>query len=242
MPTVAQTSDAMVEIAARESAGGASASHAQCAKRVCEALSLTLESPAFYAGLLAVLLGAPSTIIDRIRLAALDQRRQTVRVTAAERRIPLIACDALASSPGLPASDTEWVLALRKAPALSALRHRFADLVTLVGFPRQSALSVMRRLTSADEPAHRACTMIDIVSLLLSEAAMPSDRCEILRDVVRAVVACGWLHGGPILLGIARRYDWDVHPKAAQMVIETLHRQRSAQERLAARGILAGML
>jgi hypothetical protein len=241
MPIVAQTPDDMVEIAARESAAGTSASHAQCAQRFCEALSLTLESPAHYAGLLALLLGVPNAIIDRIRVAALDQDLQTVRITAGERRLPLIACDALATSPGLPSNDMERALAARKAPALSLLRHRFADLVTLAGFPPQSALSVMRRLTSTDEWGHRACTMIDVVSLVLSEAAMPSERCGILRDAVRAVVVCGWPHGGPILLGIARRYNWNVHPKGAQMVVETLHSGRSARERLAARGMLSGM-
>lgn len=231
----------MVEIAARAGIATVERRRAERGERVREALSVMLGSPQHHAGLVALLLGVPDSIVDEIRRAPITPQRQLVSLDRGARKIPLLACDALLVSRGLSIEDLDWALVIKDLPGVRSMRDRFADLVALAGFPESSSLTVMRWLKSADELAHRACTIIDVISLLVCESMLPSRRCQIIRDALRAVVVCGRHHGWPMLFDIARRNEWDVHPKAAQLLIETLYIKRTAHERLTARGVLVGL-
>jgi hypothetical protein len=201
-----------------------------------------LESPEHHAGLVALLLGVPDSIIDQIRRASIGPQDQLVRLASGERKIPLLLCDALVASRGLSPADLDWLLAIRGSPSLHSMRERFADIVVLAGFPRSVSPAVMRRLKYVGDLGHRACTMIDVVSFLLCDSALPSHRCEVIRVAARAALVCGWPHGGSMLSEIARHYGWDVQAKAAQLVIEALYEERPPRERLKARGVLAGLI
>lgn len=242
MPIVAQVADAMFEVAALKMALARGAGNAQSAKNVCEALSIGLGTADFHPVLLATLLGASDLTIDGLRVGAINSQTQIVRTNTGERRLPLIASDALLKSTGSVCVDVDWMLAQRRIDPLRLLRRRFEDLIVLAGLPPDCAYTAMKRLSGVDEVGHRLCTIIDVVSLVVCDASMPSQRCEIARRALRAVVVSGWHYGAEALIGIARAIQWDAHPVGMQVAIESLAGTRSAREKLAARGVLRELL
>lgn len=217
-------------------------SHAQPAKRLCEALAAAFDSRAPDVLLPAILLNLNEGVIHTLRGGTIDAGSQIIFTAGHARYAPFLVVESLAKARPLPVTDVAWFLATgpqsERCADFQSLRRRFADVAVLTGQGSANAPLVARHLTVKSDSAHRLCTMIDVVSLLCAPASSLSIAALALRTAISAVIVTGWPHGGALLLTIAKANSWNAHPKSLEAFLTRMSSPARAGEQLVARGVL----